>query len=531
MCRGLFMKKYNIFLLLMMFILGACSSNSAKPNGNKTPVPTREIDNRFSLHSLGSYVSIHTELQQTYIDEDDVEAVPKEADGNTELSRPENITLSWEIDDKNIKDFVVGIGEEEDLSDQKEYEVSDTTSLDVTNLKIGTKYYWTVKESGSDIMSEAGSFTTIDEGPRNIYISGMTNCRDIGGYYTSYGGRVRQGFMYRTGNSDKITEDGKKTMLDLGMKTEIDLRDVDYKSESPAGNQIKYYSYRMFYDDYSNYVERNCESLKSTLRLFANEDNYPIFYHCRIGTDRTGFTTYLLLGLLGVDEEDIYRDYLFSNFGVIEDTRTLHGSGVNNVQLYYDAINAFPGETLQERVYNFLIGIGLTEDELDSIIELNIEGVRPPEVLKGYRPLNMSARQFFHSDDLSVQTYINSNSSTSVDYYALNKNINSYVGITFTPELAFDVDIYCYMYAPSGSLSIKACDAFRIELNNEALEVTTKTFRQLHCRATAGIYVCAMLASASLQLELYNLRITNISTANNESGLGANIASIVVIPH
>ena len=42
-----------------------------------------------------------------------------------------------------------------------------------------------------------------------------------------------------------------------------------------------------------------------------------LLLHCSIGTDRTGVICFLINALLGVSEEDLYKDYLFSMFGMI----------------------------------------------------------------------------------------------------------------------------------------------------------------------------------------------------------------------
>jgi protein-tyrosine phosphatase len=39
-----------------------------------------------------------------------------------------------------------------------------------------------------------------------------------------------------------------------------------------------------------------------------------LYFHCRIGTDRTGTVAYVLEGLLGVPEEDRIQDYELSFF-------------------------------------------------------------------------------------------------------------------------------------------------------------------------------------------------------------------------
>ena len=71
------------------------------------------------------------------------------------------------------------------------------TSLYVYNLKIATTYYWSV--SAGDVVSDVSSFSTADCQPRNIYCDGVTNMRDLGGWKTTDGKRVKQGLLYRSG--------------------------------------------------------------------------------------------------------------------------------------------------------------------------------------------------------------------------------------------------------------------------------------------------------------------------------------------
>ena len=47
-----------------------------------------------------------------------------------------------------------------------------------------------------------------------------------------------------------------------------------------------------------------------------------IYFHCRIGTDRTGTLAYILEGLLGVSDEEKLQDYELSFFyGLVNRTR------------------------------------------------------------------------------------------------------------------------------------------------------------------------------------------------------------------
>ena len=514
------MKKKIIFVALSALLLVGCGQG--KSNTPTSIIPPREIDNRFTLEDLGNDVIFHTELQQKYLDDENYENVPSQAQGKTELSVPNPVHLSWEAEG-GIDEFTVLISEREDLKNAVEYDVLDENSLDIYNLKIGTTYYWTVRELDNDIMSETATFTIRDQAVRNLRIPGVTNSRDIGGIYTKNGGRLRQDLIFRTANADNVTAEGKVVMHDeLGVKTEIDLRDSGTRKSSPVGSDVNYQVFNMYYNDYSNYLERNCEAVKGAMQIFADEDNYPIFYHCRIGTDRTGIITYLLLGLCGCYEEDIYRDYLFSNFGVIEDARSLHGSGVNNVQLYYEAINAFPGNNLQEHIYNFLLGIGMSAEDLDEIIRINVEGGKKENVLQGQRAL------FIDTESMSRDSLVTYASNESPKNFVLNKAEDLSITAEFNSDKEVDADIYVYLY--SNNLSVKADSAFSLSLNNDYLEVSNKSFNDLHCRSTAGIYVAAKFASAKLTAGNQTLILTNIAGSNNSTALGGNIAGIVIFP-
>jgi protein-tyrosine phosphatase len=51
------------------------------------------------------------------------------------------------------------------------------------------------------------------------------------------------------------------------------------------------------------------ESVAVVFALLADESSYPLVFHCLGGKDRTGLIAALVLGVLGVVDEDIARDY------------------------------------------------------------------------------------------------------------------------------------------------------------------------------------------------------------------------------
>ena len=206
----------------------------------------------------------------------------------------------------------------------------------------------------------------------------MTNFRDMGGYVTESGRVVKQGLIFRCGTiSDgnpgevraRVTDEGKVTMLEeLGIKSELDLRmeengENGQITKSVLGKKVNYYNCPMSYS--GDILEINSEQIKAAFDVFTDKDNYPIFFHCAIGTDRTGCVAFLLNGLLGVSEEALYRDYMFSNYGLIWGSRD--GSAITN---YINRLQKFGGERLSDRIRNYLVSIGMTNEQLDTIVEI-----------------------------------------------------------------------------------------------------------------------------------------------------------------
>ena len=268
---------------------------------------------------------IHTEAQREYLN-GAYATFTKYANGTEELSIPKAVELEF----KGIKaPYTLVMSEDEDMSGAKS-SISDTDTALVYNLKVGTKYYCFAEKDGQK--TAVISFETADVAPRNLYIDGVTNARDIGGWKTSSGKKVKQGVVFRTGKFSAditgeklITEKGLETVRELGIKTEIDLRKSDDDengclTESPLGNGVRYVSVPL--NSGGNIILLNKDTIKDLFAVFGKEENYPIVFHCSIGTDRTGMLAFLINGLLGVSEDDLCRDFLFSNFGNIGGMRT-----------------------------------------------------------------------------------------------------------------------------------------------------------------------------------------------------------------
>ncbi|MCR5153308.1 MAG: tyrosine-protein phosphatase [Lachnospiraceae bacterium] len=308
-------------------------------------------------------VSFHTELQENYLN-DTYDNYKVYANGTEELSKPLPVTVSADSSDTKLY-----ISEYEDFSAGTDYMVKDGKT-EIYNLKIHTKYY--IKHSGKEEAS-VSYLVTDSLAPRNLFVEGVTNIRDVGGWTREEGGYVKQGLLYRSSKFNKdestellVTEEGIKTLTeDLLIKTEIDLRTVDDNenggiTKSPLGDGVTYYSVPL--KSGGNIILLNKDKLPELFEILGNEDNYPVVFHCSIGTDRTGMLAFLVNALMGVSEEDLYRDFLFSNFGNIGKLRT-----PSIIETYMDTVDMASGENLSEKVYNYLVGAGVKAEDIDSL--------------------------------------------------------------------------------------------------------------------------------------------------------------------
>lgn len=364
--------------MLSSLLLTACSSAIVRADNE-------QVICQFQFNEHDNVI-IHSDLQSTYLN-DDYRNISSYASGNAELSRPKSFTLEWDCSINTLEEvnnYYLSVKTELGDSEFITY-VCETNSYTFTNLMIDTTYYYfvTANYDNYSFSSDIQYFKTENKGPRNLYISGITNARDLGGYVTEQGKLVKQGLIFRTGQLNhsyttaidpRITLQGRKTMLeDLKIKSEIDLREVKNNEsgalyDSILGKEVNYFPYHMSWD-VVNIAKNESEMMKNVFKVFADRRNYPVVFHCAIGTDRTGVVAFYLNALLGVQLEDIYRDYLYSNFGNIGGARVID----NAISHYQYLTNNYPGDSLQEKAYNYFLSIGLSNIELDTICQIMLK--------------------------------------------------------------------------------------------------------------------------------------------------------------
>jgi len=152
--------------------------------------------------------------------------------------------------------------------------------------------------------------------------------------------------------------------------------DVDLRSArecfgmagSPAGSRVAWFHYASrAYGGLESEAGR--EAFAQVFRVFLDPRNYPVDFHCIAGQDRTGSVAFILNALLGVDEEELYRDWEISAFrnSSIAFNHRRHFFGLLKV------FDAYPGKNINEKVEKFVLSLGFTPQEIGKFREIMLE--------------------------------------------------------------------------------------------------------------------------------------------------------------
>lgn len=350
----------------------------------------------------GALVPLHTDVQKAYVALPAAERRARFADAKfrRHLSRggerlpgekkpresfwPRTVRLAWKGD--------VGVAYKVEVRDvRKGTVVADGTAegsgeLRIDNLEIAAKYEWTVSGGGE---TAKGTFSTEDVAPRLVRFPGVPNVRDLGGRIGLGGRRVRQGLVFRSAglNSNSIKgENGRQPGVSrvegangeyirarFGIKSDIDLRtgrECYGMSGSPLGPTVKWFNYpSSSYGKMTNETAR--AAFANVFRVFLDEKNYPIDFHCIAGQDRTGSVAYILNGLLGVDENQLALDW--------EATGFRNGNANFCHEKRYDKLvevfeKAYPGLPIRQRLEKYILSLGFTMADIEKFRRIMLEG-------------------------------------------------------------------------------------------------------------------------------------------------------------
>ena len=342
-----------------------------------------------------------------------------------------SLVLKWKVTSGESGPWKIRIGTTPDLASGVDHWILNADifpdrkgvfafEVPCANLELDRTYYWRVWSNvkcskwtcwsaigpkgcacgatGPAPASSVWSFKTGDVPPRWIAIEGRTkNIRDLGGWRTVDGRRVRQGRAFRgealndnsvngdaAGRNRLTVEDVHYLTKTLGIRTDLDLRtprEVSKMTHSPLGPEVAlvHRSSSAYKEIFS---EKGMKAMAENVRLFCDGRNYPIYFHCIGGADRTGSLAYVLNGVLGVDGEDLKRDWESTFYPEVPDVvENVTGKTFEN-ETYWRSTQHFdkgfakyarPGDALKDRIEAYLIDCGVTKGEIARLRALLLE--------------------------------------------------------------------------------------------------------------------------------------------------------------
>lgn len=238
----------------------------------------------------------------------------------------------------------------------------------------GVTYYNEIPNVKTPFAStnKAGTLKPLD---RVRWINSITsNMRDLGGWSCD-GGTVKYGLVYRSAD---INSGDRELFTTLGITKELDLT----ADGVPAFSGIEYINNGTA----PMYALTPTTAWKDNLQAIFNAAIYrqPLVFHCAMGADRTGTLACVVLGLLGVSQSDIDKDYELTSFYYAYRARNGNYQGSATWAGLMSQITALSGETFRDKCVTFALSLGFTYDDINAfrnaMIDGNPEPIVPPTV-------------------------------------------------------------------------------------------------------------------------------------------------------
>lgn len=169
----------------------------------------------------------------------------------------------------------------------------------------------------------------------------LVNFRDAGGLTTKTGQSVKTGKIFRSGEIVNLSPEDHQLFTDhYGIKTIFDFRGESEIVERPDDQfeDVEYINLDIMKDatgsnaSQKDLLEPTFSADKQMTQLYRDlilipssqkgyqtflekiaSDGQPFIFHCFAGKDRTGVGAALILEILGVNQEDIFTEYLLTN--------------------------------------------------------------------------------------------------------------------------------------------------------------------------------------------------------------------------
>jgi len=202
---------------------------------------------------------------------------------------PTGCTVSWETAAPPVR---ILTGPTADRIDRTApvAEVGTGSEVTVPGTGAGDRRYFEVVAAGEDRGPVVGD--------RYLGLEGAPGTRDLGGYSTVDGRRIRWGTLFRTGGLTAVTAADRRRLASLGLPDDCPAPGRTDRAAPRAPGAVTTRAART----------RDARWLRRLAR-----GSGPEWVHCDAAGDRRGWPTTLLLATVGVARETVVADHLLTN--------------------------------------------------------------------------------------------------------------------------------------------------------------------------------------------------------------------------
>lgn len=318
---------------------------------------------------------------------------------------PCQYSIRWKKED--LESGVMHLHMEDELGWSGDQEIeAGALFVNIKNLVPNDKYTYSVTAASGKVLAE-GNFSTTghlhqvyflgDPQKPNVKGGGGRNARDFGGWTTLDGKTVKYRKVYRGGRLNEkwtpypLNAVGEKEVLFEGIGAELDLRGNSDVIFEPAVAGLDHCA-PVIEEGGKTMLTTDAAKTKECFEFVVNSvrKNKPVYFHCSLGRDRTGTLFILLMGVLGVREGDIAKEYELTYFAPVgysvssSDKKTNTIPTFHNTRLawvysdvtpyFWELAEQTPGKTFKEGVEKYLLEVaGVSQKDIDDFRSLMLE--------------------------------------------------------------------------------------------------------------------------------------------------------------
>jgi len=247
----------------------------------------------------------------------------------------DKVRISWKTRFKDLEVSIYHGDSPEAIQRSKPIRrIKGQTAVKISGLSADVPHYF-------EISAGDGNSRVISE--RRLPLEGAVNFRDLGGYATSSGKRVKWGRVFRADHLAGLTDRDLRFLKHMRIRSVCDFRTaaearrrpdrfpgdgptdyihlpIDHLRFDPTtifeklkSGDTSWLTREFLIDGYILNIEKSAPVWGEIFKRLADPAKLPLVFHCTGGKDRTGTCAALILLSLGVPEKTVIDDHGLSN--------------------------------------------------------------------------------------------------------------------------------------------------------------------------------------------------------------------------